>query len=236
MKITKLVTIKNYVVEDRTTMPVVLVENLEETIGGKTPMKYMICTLHLTSGAGDTEGLPEYVIAVNKKFLRLRNKNQLALIALENEKMLQSQYDFETNKGVEFAAKAEVIAIYGKYRFNRANNKITKYEKKSLMKATAGAHRQYKKDLKSIAKLGQAANGLDDFVDDDDDEVIQTNQGKTPNMADVALNGAVNVVANVLDKVKEKDKSTKTSEKGETKSTPAPKKEESAQPVPVAAN
>ena len=103
------------------------------------------------------------------------------------------------------------------------------------MKATAGAHRQYKKDLKSIAKLGQAANGLDDFIDDDDEE-IQTNQGKTPNMADVALNGAVNVVANVLDKVKEKDKPTKTSEKGETKSTPAPKKEESAQPVPVAAN
>lgn len=234
MKITKLVTIKNYVVEDRTTMPVVLVEDLEESIGGKSPMKYMICTLHLTSGAGDTEGLPEYVIAVNKKFLRLRNKNQLALIALENEKMLQSQYDFETNKGVEFAAKAEVIAIYGKYRFNRANKKVTKYEKKSLMKATAGAHRQYKKDLKSIAKLGQAANGLDEFIDDDDDEVIQTN--KTPNMADVALNGAVNVVANVLDKVKEKDKPTKASEKGETKSTPAPKKEESAQPVPVAAN
>lgn len=236
MKITKLVTIKNYVVEDRTTMPVVLVENLEETIGGKTPMKYMICTLHLTSGAGDIEGLPEYVIAVNKKFLRLRNKNQLALIALENEKMLQSQYDFETNKGVEFAAKAEVIAIYGKYRFNRANNKITKYEKKSLMKATAGAHRQYKKDLKSIAKLGQAAR-LDDFIDDDDEE-IQTNQGKTPNMADVALNGAVNMAANVLDKVKEKGKPAKTSEKGKTNSTPAPKKEESTQPVPepVAAN
>ena len=32
MKITKLVTIKNYVVEDRTTMPVVLVENLEELV------------------------------------------------------------------------------------------------------------------------------------------------------------------------------------------------------------
>ena len=227
MKISKVVTIKNYEAEDTTMMPVVLVENLEESIGGKCAMKYMICTLHLTNASGDTEGLPDYVIAVNKKFLKLRNKNQLALIALENEKRLQSQYSFETNKGVVSAAKAEVITMYGKFRFNRATGKSEKFEKKALSKVTAGAHRQYKKDLKSIQKLGKVAEGLDDFIDDEDDGVADT----PDSFADAALQGAVNVAKEAAKKINAPKQAQQTQKKdnGSVEETPVT-------PEPVPAN
>lgn len=167
MKLTQKVTIKGYDGK----LPIYLVDELAEQTGGKKA-----CNLYIALAALDEKhkiiGESPLIIVVSKKFLRFARRNQLALLTYYNELPEQEQYDFFTQKGPEMAAKTEVVAVYGKHRFNAAFRKLERKERKSIRKCTGGLHREYKKTLKDEKKLMKNLGGFSELVGDDATEAI----------------------------------------------------------------
>lgn len=96
------------------------------------------------------------VIVVSKKFLKMRNKKQLALLTIESTKAAIGNKQ-STNVDGLILGETEAVEIYGKYATYRAVNKARKVREKSTKKATRWMHHDYKKDCRVAAKMDKTA-------------------------------------------------------------------------------
>lgn len=112
---------------------------------------------------GDPEFMASKIILVDKKFMKLPNKQQLALLNIEFEKALdltdglagiKSQMDcFErTSLEQQIGAEISTIELFGKRVFKRATRKAERLLRSSEFKATRGLHREYVKSIKAAKK------------------------------------------------------------------------------------
>ena len=167
INVKKLATIKNYQAGTNGNLLVVIQESVTPVsiIGHKSVEKQievLLCTATIKDKALQDE-LSEHVdantrcnkvIVVSNKFMKLRNKKQLALLEIENARANVTQ---ETNVDGIIVGEASSIEKFGKWCTYRAVNKARKVREKSTKKATKWLHRDYKKDCKEEAKLAGAA-------------------------------------------------------------------------------
>lgn len=145
-------------------LPIYLADEITEDVGGKKPCKLHVAIATL-SETDKVYGKDNRIIVVDKHFLRFSRKNKLALLWYYNALVLWEEEgsDWHTQKGPEMGAKADVVAVYGKFRFTRAFRKLESDERKAIRKGTSGLHRQYKKGER-VNKQREKLFG-EDFID-----------------------------------------------------------------------
>lgn len=164
MKLLEKVMVAGY----RGTLPVYLVDELTEQVGGKNPCPYYI-GLAALDPAHKIKGEPGQIIVVSRQFLKLSKKNKLALLTYYNALPEQEVYDFHTNRGPELAAKMEVIAEHGKHRFKVAFRKVSAKERKMLTRSAGSVHKDFRKLQKKEVELTEK---LDGFFDEDESDPV----------------------------------------------------------------
>lgn len=164
--IKKLVTINNYEAGVDGNLLVVAEDNVTPVsiIGHKGVPKdiaVLLCTAKIKDKSLQDE-LADYtdentacnrVIVVSKKFLKLSNKKQLALLQIENSR---AKTDPDTNIDGVIAGEVDAIEKFGKWTTYRAVTKARKVRERSTKKATRWLHNDYKKDCKVAAKTANA--------------------------------------------------------------------------------
>lgn len=168
VNIEKLVSIKNYdagvngnllVVSEDEVKPISIVGHKGES----KDVQVLLCTAKVEtkelqdelSEHVDEETSCNRVIVVSKKFLKLRNKKQLALLQIENSRA--SIRNQKTNVDGVISGEIDSIEKYGKWCTYRAVNKARRVREKSTKKATRWLHHDYKKDCKAEQKAAKAA-------------------------------------------------------------------------------
>jgi hypothetical protein len=178
VQVGNLVTVKGYAAGDGVNMFVSLVPDLapitiQNKKGNRAPINAMICTAVIPEGSplsdkllaeceksthyGDAEMLSRKIILVDSKFMALPNKQQLALLNIENEKALTladgyasgvpAEYE-KTSLEQQLGADVSTIEIYGAHTFKVATKKAARVIRKSELKACKGLHRAYVKSMK----------------------------------------------------------------------------------------
>lgn len=201
VKIDTLVTIKNYAAGQNGAMLVALDENLsiEGMYGKKGDKKInlLICTAMVDKA--DAEALVQYVddvtptsrvILVSKKFLRLRNTTQLALLEIQNSAM--QVVTPETSETRRLYGEYCAIERFGKIEVAIARRKEQTVKNKSLNKATRGVHQAHVKELRkerttvggSLFDIFKLLGAKESFLDPIDlDEIIEDDELATPEPA-----------------------------------------------------
>lgn len=166
--IEKLVTIKNYsagidgnllVVTEDQVSPITIIGHK----GEPKDIHVLLCTAAITDSELQDElagYCDEYtpcnrVIVVSKKFLKMRNKKQLALLQIESSRVGVTNQ--KTNLDGIITGEIDAIEKYGKWCTYRAVNKAKRVKEKSIKKATFLMHHNYKKCCKVEKKVAQAA-------------------------------------------------------------------------------
>lgn len=183
LDVSKLFQVKNYSAGKEGNMLIFLVDKLTPVTvqngkGKEVNIQVLICTAKV-SKSEDRDKIEELVdcetpctdvILVSKKFKRLSNKVQRALLEVENAK-----YNTLVARGadtnVDSLIYGEIAAVekFGKLIGFYAINKADRIRKRSQKKACKGLHRQYKKDCKMLKNL--QASGIsddDDFFDEEE--------------------------------------------------------------------
>lgn len=156
--------------------PVVLIDNR----GVRRAIRSMICTATVPTGSElynklleecakkedcqDPQLLASKIILVSKEFMKLPNKQQLALLNIEFEKTLSlgeglsniskeiPEYS-KTSVEQQIGADLATIEIYGKRVFKKATKKATKITRKCELKAGKVLHKEYVKSVKAAARM-----------------------------------------------------------------------------------
>ena len=179
MKITNLVTIKGYEAGKGGNLLVSLDDQLCQDIAhGKKGrhVNMMICTAFLKEESPvlmkhvDVDTRADRVIVVSKKFMRLGNKKQLALLLREN---IANQTESTNSEVCRSEGNIAAYEAYGKIVAGMAISKADKVIRRSEKKCATGLHHQYKKDARLAKKAAKAAAkyGLDEEIFDDFMEV-----------------------------------------------------------------
>ena len=169
MKLTNMISIKGYNAGKEGNMLISLDTQLRvgdcsfiSPKGQEKHVECMICTAtvdlpedqNILEELVDDDTPCNKVIVVNKQFLKLSNKKQLALLEIQNA-MLEVETP-QTNVSRRSYGEIAAIEKYGKIAVRTAIKKERKEAHRSIFKAATGLHRQYKKDVKQEKKLQKA--------------------------------------------------------------------------------
>ena len=190
MKLTNIVSIKGYDAGKNGNMLVGLDENLVLDTTYTNPkgtrqreIKPYICTAEISAESAkmlrskygvDANTYCDRIIVVNKGFMRLFNKTQLALLARQNGK---ENYEHaganETDVDRQVAGDVRCLQVAGKLVGNHAMKKADKRIHKQANKAARGYHRAYKKgvDLTQHMCPEDLENMIEDMFDDINDVI-----------------------------------------------------------------
>lgn len=185
MNISNLVTIKNYDAGKNGNLLVSLDEDLKvsekfSSKKGDREVKVMIATAFvrdknvLAELAMQTDQFTpsNRVIVVNKKFMRLPNKMKLALLADQNAKLDLDMDDVESNIDRQVHGEMEAMKRVGIIPTKLALDQARKTRERSEMWASRGRHREYKKSMKALDSLGQAADMFEGLLEEEETEPI----------------------------------------------------------------
>ena len=187
MNISNLINIKKYPAGKNGNLLVSLDENLVvnekfSSKKGEREVKVMIATAYVRDKAViaelekkvDAITPANKVIVVNKKFTRLPNKLQLALLVDQNAKLdldsdeVKSNIDRQVHG--EMAAMQEVGIIATKLALDTAR----KTRERSEMWASRGRHSEYKKSQKALQSLGNTAQVFQGLLDAESSAPLNT--------------------------------------------------------------
>lgn len=185
MNISNLVTIKNYDAGKNGNLLVSLDEDLKvsekfSSKKGDREVKVMIATAFvrdknvLSELAMQTDQFTpsNRVIVVNKKFMRLPNKMKLALLADQNAKLDLDMDDVESNVDRQVHGEMEAMKRVGIIPTKLALDQARKTRERSEMWASRGRHREYKKSMKALDSLGQAADMFEGLLEEEETEPV----------------------------------------------------------------
>jgi len=180
MNITNLVNIKKYPAGKNGNMLVSLDEKLavNEKFSGPKGDERSVSVMIATAFVRDKATIAEIrervddftpfdrIIVVNKKFMRLPSKMQLALLEEQNAKLELDSEEVESNIDRQVHGEMAAMEKIGVIPTKLAMKSARKTREHSEVWASRGRHRAYKRQERAINRLGNDANAFAQILND----------------------------------------------------------------------